>query len=160
MSPRYRDADGRWIVGSTHESLVERLIREAHERGEFDDLPLHGKPIPLQENPLAGEMALAYTVLKNAGVAPPWIEADKEARSLIEARDRLLERAARASSPSRATDLRTIERIVTAYNAAVARLNAAAPTTRQHRRPMVLAEEQAALERAHSPSASDQSRGG
>jgi hypothetical protein len=147
-------------VGSTHESLVERLIREAHERGEFDDLPLHGKPIPLQENPWEGEMALAYTVLKNAAVAPPWIEADKEARSLSEARDRLLERAAHASSPSLGTDLRAIERIVTAYNAAVARLNAAAPTTRQHRRPMVLAEERAALERAHSSSASDQPHGG
>ena len=51
MSPRYRDADGKWIVGSTHESLIERLIREAHERGDFDDLPLHGKPIPLEDNP-------------------------------------------------------------------------------------------------------------
>ena len=29
-----------------HESVADRLIREAIERGEFDDLPGSGKPIP------------------------------------------------------------------------------------------------------------------
>jgi hypothetical protein len=29
-----------------HESFVERLIRQAVERGDFDDLPGAGKPIP------------------------------------------------------------------------------------------------------------------
>ncbi|MEX2279919.1 MAG: DUF1992 domain-containing protein [Acidimicrobiia bacterium] len=29
-----------------HESFVERLIREAIERGQFDGLPGKGKPIP------------------------------------------------------------------------------------------------------------------
>ena len=48
-------------------------------------------------------MALAYTMLKNAAVAPPWIEADKDARRLVDDRDRLLERAARASSPGTQT---------------------------------------------------------
>ena len=150
MSPRYRDADGKYVAAPTHENLVERLIREAHERGDFDDLPLHGKPIPLQDNPYAGDMGLAYTMLKNAAVAPPWIEADKDARRLLEDRDRLLERAARASSLARGTHRRELERIVAAYNAAVARVNAAAPTTRQHRPPMVLADEFASLERAWS----------
>ena len=28
-----------------YESLVERRIREAQERGEFDDLPASGKPL-------------------------------------------------------------------------------------------------------------------
>jgi hypothetical protein len=95
MSPRYRDADGKWAVGATHESLIERLIREAQERGEFDDLPLHGKPIPLEDNPWAGDMALAYTMLRNASVSPPWIEADKDARRCLADHQRLLDRAAR-----------------------------------------------------------------
>ncbi len=151
MSPRYRDADGNWVVGTTHESLIERLIREAHERGDFDDLPLHGKPIPHEDNPYAGDMALAYSMLRNAAVAPPWIEADKDARRLIDERDRLLERAVRASSFGRGTYRRGLARIVAAYNAAVERVNAAAPTTRQHRRPMVLSDELAALETAWSP---------
>lgn len=29
-----------------HESVVERRIREAMERGEFDDLPGKGEPLP------------------------------------------------------------------------------------------------------------------
>lgn len=32
--------------GHRLESLVERLIREAEESGEFEDLPGAGKPIP------------------------------------------------------------------------------------------------------------------
>jgi hypothetical protein len=148
VSPRYRDADGNWAVGPTHESLIDRLIREAQERGDFDDLPLHGRPIPVEDNPHAGDMGLAYTMLKNASVAPPWIEADKDARRLMDERDRLLERAARSSSLARGSYRREMERIVPAYNAAVARLNASAPTTRQHRRPLVLGDELASFERA------------
>jgi hypothetical protein len=160
VSPRYRDADGKWVVGPTHESLIERQIREAHERGDFDDLPLHGKPIPLQDNPYAGDMALAYTMLKNAAVAPPWIEADKDARRLVDDRDRLLERASRASPLSHNTYRRDLERIVAAHNAAVERVNAAAPTTRQHRRPMAVSDELAALERTWSPADDGQPRAG
>jgi hypothetical protein len=160
VSRRYRDADGKWIVGTTHESLIERVIREAHELGDFDDLPLHGKPIPLEENPYAGDMALAFTMLKNAAVAPPWIEADKDVRRLLDDRDRLLERAVRTTSLGRTTYRRELERIVAAHNAAVERVNAAAPTTRQHRRPMVLPEELAALERASSPGQEGQAHAG
>jgi len=32
--------------GSWYESLIDRQIREAQERGEFDDLPGAGKPLP------------------------------------------------------------------------------------------------------------------
>ena len=63
----------------------------------------------------------------------------------------LLERAARASSLGRAAYRRQMEQIVAAYNDAVARVNAAAPTTRQHRLPMVLADELSSLEDAWSP---------
>jgi hypothetical protein len=34
-----------------HEKRVERLIREAQERGEFDNLPGAGKPIPDLDKP-------------------------------------------------------------------------------------------------------------
>ncbi|MEN3609533.1 DnaJ family domain-containing protein [Plantactinospora sp. ZYX-F-223] len=33
-------------MSSRHESRVERQIREAQERGEFDNLPGAGKPLP------------------------------------------------------------------------------------------------------------------
>ncbi len=34
------------MTPSSYESLVDRQIREAAERGEFDDLPGAGKPLP------------------------------------------------------------------------------------------------------------------
>jgi len=33
-------------LSDTYESLPERLIREAIEAGEFDDIPGSGKPLP------------------------------------------------------------------------------------------------------------------
>jgi len=37
--------------GIAWESWVEQQIREARERGEFDDLPGHGKPLPDLDRP-------------------------------------------------------------------------------------------------------------
>jgi hypothetical protein len=39
---------------------------------------------------LSGDRAMAHRLLRNAGVAPAWIEADKAARALLEERDRAL----------------------------------------------------------------------
>ena len=70
------------------ESLVERQIREATDEGKFDDLPHQGRPLPLEDDSAAGEWAMAYRMLKDAGAAPPWIEADKDARARLAERDR------------------------------------------------------------------------
>ena len=53
------------------ESSVERQIREAQERGEFDALPGLGKPLPAE--PWEGDWALAFHVLRQAGETLPWI---------------------------------------------------------------------------------------
>jgi hypothetical protein len=148
---RRRDADGRWQVGSSWESLIDRQIREAMEEGSFDNLPHQGEPLPNDENPHAAEWGLAFHVLKNAGFAPPWIEADKEARELLARRDALLQRAATGAGPSaiaRRRDMEALERLVAEVNAAIARLNAEAPSVRQHRRLLVLADEIARYEAA------------
>jgi hypothetical protein len=48
---------------------VEALIKEAMERGEFDNLPGKGKPIDLTEYfETPEEVRLANSVLKNAGM--------------------------------------------------------------------------------------------
>jgi hypothetical protein len=135
-------ADGSW------ESLTERLIREAQERGEFQDLPLHGKPLPSRRNPFAGDRALAFELLSGAGAAPPWIESDKDARARLAERDRILDVARRTRPIARSTLARQLDAAVAAYNAAVTRLNAEAPTDRQHRRRLVPADEMAALDAA------------
>lgn len=67
------------------ENLVERKIREAQEQGEFDDLPGKGRPLDLTENPLADpSLGPAFRMLKNAGVAPAFIQ---ERRELLDAVD-------------------------------------------------------------------------
>ena len=77
-------------VAPTWESLVDRQIREAMEDGRFDDLPHQGEPLPVEDETYAGEWALAFRMLRNAGVAPPWIEADKEVRALLARRDAIV----------------------------------------------------------------------
>ena len=76
---------GRW------ESLIDQKIREAMERGEFDDLPGKGAPIDLSENPFEDpELRMAHRMLRNAGFAPSWIEERKDIDAeLVVARNNL-----------------------------------------------------------------------
>ena len=141
MSPIRRDEEGRRQVGPTYESIVERLIREAMDRGEFDELPYRGAPLPLPDETAAGDMASAYHILHNAGVAPPWIEAGKRVRQLLAERDVLVSQAAGASSIARSVLRRRLAALVERANAVIFELNAEAPTPRQQRRPLVLEHE-------------------
>jgi Domain of unknown function (DUF1992) len=146
-----KDADGGVQVGANWESLIERQIREAMEQGKFDDLPLHGQPLPNHDNPWAGDWSLAFQMLKNASVAPPWIEADKEVRALLVERDAILSRAAAGQAPTnirKRRDRAVLKDLVTRLNAAIAKVNAEAPTLSQHRRALVLADELARYEDA------------
>lgn len=66
------------------ESWIDQQIREAQDRGEFDDLPGKGRPLDLTPNPYAQDRELAFKVLKDAGYAPDWIEQDKAIRHRLE----------------------------------------------------------------------------
>ena len=149
--PNRVDEQGVRHVAPTWESLVDRQIREAMEEGKFDDLPLTGKPLPLEDETFAGDRAMAFRVLRNAGAAPPWIEADKEVRELLAKREAIVTRAERGSlSPYvRRRDRAELEALVTRINAAIARLNAEAPTYGQHRRPLAPTEELARIDELH-----------
>lgn len=62
------------------ESAIEKAIREAQERGEFDNLANAGKPLNLEPNPYAPDLDLVHHLLKEQGFAPAWIEQDREIR--------------------------------------------------------------------------------
>ncbi len=134
-------------MSETRETYIERMIREAQERGEFDGLSHHGRPLARPTGPGAGEWELAFSMLRNAGMAPPWIEADKECRRIRAERDALHERARDASPVSHSWYRRRLRELVAAHAQAVESLNAAAPNERLHRRPLVLSIEMEALER-------------
>ena len=72
------------------------------DEGRFDALPHQGTRLPLDDDAAAGEWALAYRLLRDNGMAPPWIEADKAARAGLERLAVLHERAATASPAGRA----------------------------------------------------------
>lgn len=129
-----RDADGGQEVGPSWESLVERLIREAQDDGRFDDLPGHGRPLAPLDPSTDGDMALAFHLLHNAGVAPPWIEADKAVRTLAAEIERLLVTARSRPPSARARLERQLDELADHHDAAVARLESLAPSPRQHRR--------------------------
>jgi DnaJ homologue, subfamily C, member 28, conserved domain len=148
MSPQRRDAEGRPQTAHSWESLVERQIREAMDGGAFEDLPYQGERLPIEDDSAAGEWAMAHRMLRNASMAPPWIESDKEARKQLAALEALLERAPRMSPLSHRRARGDLRTIVEAANRAIERVNAEAPTDRQHRRPLDPAVEAERLERA------------
>jgi DnaJ homolog subfamily C member 28 len=127
------DADGNKRAAPDWESLTERLIREAQEDGRFDDLPGMGRPLALDADVYAGDMAMANVVLRNAGAAPPWIELDKRVRELHSKVERILERA-QLSSPAMAPRLRReLDTLLTEHETAIAHLEMVAPSALQHR---------------------------
>jgi hypothetical protein len=67
------------------EIVAERKIQEAIERGEFDNNPLSGKPLPPDGlDNVSPELRMALKILKNAGVVPEEIELRKQITSLTE----------------------------------------------------------------------------
>ena len=59
--------------------LAESKIRTAMARGEFDNLPGHGRPLALEDCPrVPPELRMGFKMLRNAGCLPPELEARKE----------------------------------------------------------------------------------
>jgi hypothetical protein len=76
------------------ESLTEKMLREAIENGEFDDLPGKGEPIDLKENPFEDpDLRVVHRLLRNAGFAPAWIEERKDIDAELAAAQTKLSRA-------------------------------------------------------------------
>ena len=64
---------------------VDEIIRRAIQEGKFDDLPGKGKPLALDENPLADpEWRAAHHILKSGGFTLPWIESLREIEMNLE----------------------------------------------------------------------------
>lgn len=81
-------------------SLVERKIQEAMQAGEFDSLPGERRKLAWEDEALADRSwQVAFKLLKNAGLAPEWIEVAKEIRGKVEIARRRLD-AARQDDPA------------------------------------------------------------
>ena len=63
--------------------IAEQKIREAMERGEFDNLAYHGKPLKLDDlTGVPAHLRMGYKILKNAGILPEEMQLKKAIVSL------------------------------------------------------------------------------
>ncbi|PRX98177.1 DUF1992 domain-containing protein [Allonocardiopsis opalescens] len=66
--------------GESFESFIDRQIREAEERGDFDDLPGAGKPIPGIDRPHDEDWWIKQKLRReNVSFLPPTLALRKEA---------------------------------------------------------------------------------
>lgn len=125
------------------EPLIDRLIRESMDRGEFDNLPGSGQPIDLTENPYEEpELRPVHRLLRNAGFAPAWIEERKDIDAefqracAILCRAKALYCANRDEPPNREWQraMREFRECVDELNQRIRIYNLKAPATAFHRK--------------------------
>lgn len=121
------------------EPLIDRMIRESMERGEFDELPGSGQPIDLSENPFEKpEVRSVHRLLRNAGFAPAWIEERKDIDTEVQQQYAVLQRARKLYSNIQ--DVRWVRAVkefrerVEELNQRIRVYNLKAPATQFHRK--------------------------
>ena len=66
-------------------TLAEQHIREAMARGEFDNLPQKGQPIPREDDSdVPEELRIGFKILRNAGYLPEELQLNREILTLRE----------------------------------------------------------------------------
>ena len=135
------DAEGRRQVAPTWESLVERQLREAMEEGAFDELPYQGERLPMEDDTAGGRVGAGLPDApqrRRRAAVDRGRQGGPRGCSIVGTRS--WRGAAPLASRQRLRDRAALEAVVIEINAAIARLNAEAPTDRQHRRPLDLRE--------------------
>ncbi|HZG66486.1 MAG TPA: DUF1992 domain-containing protein [Herpetosiphonaceae bacterium] len=127
-------------------SLVEQRIQDGMERGLFDNLPGAGKPLNLEEDALVPEdMRMAFRLLRSNGLAPLWVEMNKEIRDDIERLGRF-----RAHVHSRVARTNPIQwehlrkeyiRRVEDINVKIVNYNIIAPSVQVHLHALIMSDE-------------------
>jgi DnaJ homolog subfamily C member 28 len=107
------------------ESMAEKMLREAIEAGEFDNLPGKGKPIDLSENPFEDpDLRVVHKLLRNAGFAPAWIEERKDLDAAFELARQTLSRAWALYNPAgRSPSAAAWDRNIQEFRGKIAELN-------------------------------------
>jgi DnaJ homolog subfamily C member 28 len=78
----------RAVTRSNFEGVVDKLLGQARDSGQFDNLQGQGQPLrkDVEDALVPEELRAGFRMLKNAGFAPPWVEAR---RSIEEERGNL-----------------------------------------------------------------------
>ena len=124
------------------ESMAEKMLREAIEAGEFDNLPGKGQPIDLSENPFEDpDMRTVHRLLRNAGFAPAWIEERKDIDASSQSGREKLARAwqlyglpTEANHPDWIRNEQEFRELTAALNERIKLYNLKAPSVAFHRK--------------------------
>ncbi len=110
--------------------MAESRIQAAMEAGEFDRLPGKGAPLRLEDDSLGRpEWRTAFRLLKNAGLAPAWIQTRKEIEQAVDlARSTLA--AIPADDSRRAEAVRRFADQAAALHRRIALFNLSVPSAR------------------------------
>ncbi len=112
------------------ELLAEARITAAMEAGEFDRLPGKGAPLRLEDDSMIPpEWRMAFRLLRNAGLAPAWIEARQEIDEAVTLTRSALA-AAPVDEPGRAEALRRFADQAADLNRRIALFNLSVPSPR------------------------------
>ena len=148
--------------------LIDDQIRAAQEQGDFDNLPGAGKPLKLDDNPYAGDRALAFHLLQQNDLLPRELDmgheldadlarAQKLLAELRRERDWLLKQQGASRDRARATYARRREEYAARYEQAlreirskILTLNIIAPST-MHRPLLDIAAEMRAFQQEFPP---------
>jgi hypothetical protein len=70
---------------SFFQKIIEKRIKEAQEKGEFDDLPGSHEPLAIEDDShIPEDLRLVHKILKNANCLPPELQLKKEIRQMEE----------------------------------------------------------------------------
>jgi hypothetical protein len=147
VAPLHRTPDGL-TAAPAWESLADRLIREAMERGELDSPAWVGRRLPAQDGAYERPEAAANAILRNARAVPGWIDADLEVRRLQAECSALRGQAARTGALGGAALRRRYAGLVHELDRALLRLEVEAPAASVQRPRIDPAAELAAFDRA------------
>jgi len=64
--------------GQSWGDFIEQQIREAMDRGDFDNLPGRGKPQEFAQPHGDPSLEMANKIVRDAGFAPAWLDLEKE----------------------------------------------------------------------------------
>jgi hypothetical protein len=96
--------------------IAEQRLREAVKKGELDDLPGRGRPLPAAEDgAVPPELRMAYKILRNHGLVPREVAL---LRQIDDARQRF---EGAADAEARQQELRQLEALCLEYNTLRAR---------------------------------------
>jgi DnaJ family protein C protein 28 len=72
------DESSKKRPGQSWDNYIEEQIRDAMERGEFDNLKGKGKPQTFGEHHGDPSLEMAHKLMRDAGFVPTWLELERE----------------------------------------------------------------------------------